>query len=129
MCILLDCGLEPEPDSLFRMWAHIETYKTTCGGVCGYMKLRKESPYDEGGNRPEAEAESIVTKFANYFVDIQKSQIFEYHFSHLLDKPFESLTGYIHVLPGAFSGYNWDALRSEKFKVIRSDGHVFEKDI
>ena len=23
MCILLDCGLEPEPDSLFRMWAHI----------------------------------------------------------------------------------------------------------
>lgn len=23
MCILLDCGLEPEPDALFRMWAHI----------------------------------------------------------------------------------------------------------
>lgn len=60
---------------------------------------------------------------------MQKAQIFEYHFAHLLDKPFESLTGYIHVLPGAFSGYNWDALKSEKFKVIRSDGQVFEKDI
>jgi hypothetical protein len=33
------------------------------------------------------------------------------------------------VLPGAFSGYNWDALKSEKFKVMRSDGQVFEKNI
>ena len=93
------------------------------------MKLRKESPYDEAGNRQEEETESLITKLASYFVDIQKSQIFEYHFAHLLDKPFEGLTGYIHVLPGAFSGYNWDALKSEKFKVIRSDGQVFQKDI
>lgn len=33
------------------------------------------------------------------------------------------------MLPGAFSGYNWDALKSERFKVVRSDGQVFEKDI
>ena len=41
VCILLDCGLEPKKDAIFKMWSHIETYKQTCGGVCGYMKLRK----------------------------------------------------------------------------------------
>jgi len=40
-CVLMDCGLEPEKDSIFKVWAHIETYKKNCGGVCGYMKLKK----------------------------------------------------------------------------------------
>ena len=41
VCILLDCGLQPKSDAIFKMWSHIEAYKNTCGGVCGYMKLRK----------------------------------------------------------------------------------------
>jgi chitin synthase len=45
------------------------------------------------------------------FVDIQRAQQIEYHFAHLIDKPFESLFKFIHVLPGAFSGYNMNALR------------------
>lgn len=28
----------------------------------------------------------------------------------MLDKPFEAAFGYIHVLPGAFSGYNMRGL-------------------
>jgi cellulose synthase/poly-beta-1,6-N-acetylglucosamine synthase-like glycosyltransferase len=30
-----------------------------------------------------------------------------------LDKPFESLFNFIHVLPGAFSGYNMKAIHKE----------------
>ncbi len=50
------------------------------------------------------------------FVDIQKAQQMEYHLAHILDKPFESLFNFIHVLPGAFSGYNMEALRSKESK-------------
>lgn len=33
--------------------------------------------------------------------------------AHLIDKPFESVFNFIHVLPGAFSGYNMKALIPE----------------
>ena len=43
-------------------------------------------------------------------VDIQRTQQVEYHFAHLMDKPFEAAFGFIHVLPGAFSAYNMAAI-------------------
>ena len=46
-------------------------------------------------------------------VDIQKAQQMEYNLAHVIDKPFESAFGFIHVLPGAFSGYNMRALGGE----------------
>ena len=36
----------------------------------------------------------------------------------MLDKPFEAAFGYIHVLPGAFSGYRWKTLKSVPYKAI-----------
>ena len=38
----------------------------------------------------------------------------EYHYSHLVDKPFESIFKFVHVLPGAFSGYRMKALQPNK---------------
>ena len=43
-------------------------------------------------------------------MDIQRAQQLEYHFAHLIDKGFESIFKFIHVLPGAFSGYNMKAI-------------------
>lgn len=50
------------------------------------------------------------TRFTLNFADIQRAQQVEYHFGHLIDKPFESFFNFIHVLPGAFSAYRMDAL-------------------
>jgi len=48
-----------------------------------------------------------------HIVDIQRAQQVEYHFAHLIDKPFEALFRFIHVLPGAFSAYRMKALQPE----------------
>ena len=48
--------------------------------------------------------------------DIQKAQQIKYHFAHLIDKTFESTFKFIHVLPGAFSGYSMNALHPKDSK-------------
>ncbi len=51
-----------------------------------------------------------MTSIMHYFVDIQRAQQMEYHLAHIIDKPFESWFNFIHVLPGAFSGYRMKAI-------------------
>ncbi len=36
--ILLDIGLAPAPDALYRMYHYLDE-NPNCGGVCGYMAL------------------------------------------------------------------------------------------
>lgn len=51
-----------------------------------------------------------MTGISLRFFDIQRTQQVEYHFAHMMDKSFEASFGFIHVLPGAFSGYNMKAI-------------------
>ena len=44
------------------------------------------------------------------FFSVEKAQQFEYIISHFIDKNFESALGFLHVLPGAWSGYRYEAL-------------------
>ena len=71
---------------MFKMWAHIETYKKTCGGVCGYMHLRTEGL--EVDDHKTHDNIDFISKIILKLTDIQRAQQVEYHFGHLLDKPF-----------------------------------------
>lgn len=62
----------------------------------------------------------------NSLFSIQRAQMFEYHFGHLIDKPFEAAFNFIHVLPGAFSCYRYECLRGEKLMDYLSP--VLEQD-
>lgn len=105
--ILLDVGLAPAPTSLYRMYNYLATHPD-CGGVCGYMSLSIEKP-----EYVSLSDYDIFTRAGAFFFDVQKAQQFEYHYAHMLDKPFEAAAGFIHVLPGAFSGYNMKKLFAE----------------
>jgi|JI61114C2RNA_FD_contig_21_15781781_length_527_multi_2_in_0_out_0_1 cellulose synthase/poly-beta-1,6-N-acetylglucosamine synthase-like glycosyltransferase len=72
----------------------------------------------------------IFTRAGAFFFDVQRAQQFEYHFAHMLDKPFEAAFGFIHVLPGAFSGYNMselfgkgNSILKEYFRSINEEGN------
>lgn len=92
------------------MYQHMK-HNPNVGGVCGYMRLKIEQLDDE----EEITDDDVdwLSSFTLNFVDIQKAQQMEYNFAHVIDKPFESAFRFIHVLPGAFSGYNMKALISK----------------
>ena len=49
---------------------------------------------------------------------ILKAQWLEFRLAHSLQKTFESVCGFIPVLPGAFSAYRWNALKENDLIII-----------
>ena len=94
---LIDMGTEPKKKSLIALQEHFAQNPHT-GGCCG----------------------EIIVKDAPWYDPLVGAQWFEYKIGHIIYKSFESLMGFIPVLPGAFSAYRWKAMKEDNYQVLKA---------
>jgi len=94
VCVLLDVGTMPGPTSIYHLWKAFDI-NSNVAGACG-------------------EIVALKGKYGQNLINpLVAAQNFEYKMSNILDKPLESVFGYITVLPGAFSAYRYIALQND----------------
>lgn len=79
VCVLLDVGTQPESDSIYHLWKAFDI-NSSVGGACGEIVALKG------------------LFWRNLLNPLVAAQNFEYKMSNILDKPLESIFGYITVL-------------------------------
>ncbi|KAI5811631.1 chitin synthase-domain-containing protein [Peziza echinospora] len=94
VCVLIDAGTRPGGSSIYHLWKAFEV-NPKCAGACGEIK-------------------AMLGKGGRLLLNpLIATQNFEYKMSNILDKPLESVFGFISVLPGAFSAYRYIALQND----------------
>lgn len=93
--VLLDVGTKPHNHAVYNLWKAFDR-DSNVAGAAGEVKVMKGKGWK------------------NLVNPLVASQNFEYKMSNILDKPLESLLGYITVLPGALSAYRYIALKNHE---------------
>lgn len=109
LCVQI--GTYPRPSALPELYMHFER-DPGCGAATGELTVE----------RP----------FRNFLTAVQ---FCEWKTAHLLNKPIESLCGYLTVLPGAFSAFRWKAVEGDPLRAYfmglyaQSDLNAFESNM